>query len=368
VGTPAATGAAPTQYANPGALAFSGAESGLQSGSGVPYPPILKPAAWTVSLWFRPASTFFEPSAGSCGQSGADGPGAELLSAGEDYAIRICRTSADGTNHVRLFFRTPSGKQDCLASNTFIADGSAWHHVAATSNGTVRTIFLDGVAAACTHPAGQPFDVGALTIARHFVQTDYDYAGAIDEVRIYNRPLALAEVQSLRQGQHPPRPATRHLAGDPLVVTNDLVVASRTLDLGGQPLTVGGRVLLFGGSVVGQPPPPADAAPDAPPDSGSDARDAAEPVDLSTGPDVTEETGLDTAQGETPDALADAGASDRPGLRDAGPEGEDAGPALRRVDLDVGCACDTAGAGGGPPALLVLAAAFGAFARRRRRR
>jgi len=340
--TPAATSGVPAAFANPGALAFSGAEEGLATPA---YPSLLKPDAWTVSLWFRPNATYFEAGAGSCGDSGAPGPGAELLSAGEDYALRTCRVTATGMNVVRLFFRTTAGLRDCVTGNGFTANGNAWHHVAASaSGGATRTVYLDGVATACSFALDQAYQGGPLRIARHFTGSAYDFGGAIDDVRIYNRPLAASEVQTLRQGRHPGVPAGRHVITGPVQLAGDLVVASRTLELI-QPPSVGGSVFNFGGAVIVNP------AADAGADAANDAPDAPAPdaaADLLSTPDLPAPEDGSTSSDL---ALSDAGV---PPAGDAGGQAEDAQPGTRRIDLRVGCACRAGDAGSGPGGLVLV--------------
>ena len=262
--TPGTTTAAPTMFSNPAALAFAGQEQGLTTPAGAPYPALLRGGAWTVSLWFRPNATYFEAGSGSCGESGADGPGAELLSAGEDYALRACQVAATGMNVVRLFFRTTAGGRDCVSTNGFSANGSTWHHVAATGNGgSTRTVHLDGVATSCSFPLAQAYQPGPLRIARHFDKSNYDFGGAIDEVRIYNRAISPSEVGVLRQGRHPTQPPARQVITDPLVVTGDLVIASRVLELASAAPVVGGAIFNFGGGLIVVSPP--NRAPTPPP-------------------------------------------------------------------------------------------------------
>jgi hypothetical protein len=354
--------AAPTTFPNPRSLAFTGMENGLAS-EGASYPSVLKPAAWTVSLWFRPAATFFESSAGSCGESGADGPGAELISAGEDYALRICRTNSDGTNHVRLFFRTTAGKRDCIASNAFVANGTTWHHLAGTASGATRTVFLDGVATSCSFPEAQAYQQGALKIARHFTQGDYDFTGAIDDVRIYNRALAAGEVQALQQGRHPAAPATRHVLTDPLVVAGDLVIASRVLEVRGSPPAVGGTTRIFGGGLVLTVPP--DAGPPEARDAAPPPPDAPPPKDAPADAPSVDQTppfpDTPPAADSAPAPESDGGTSLDAALSD------DAAGGTRRVELDVGCACAIGAVRDGGAALLLALVPLLALTARRRR-
>lgn len=76
-----------------------------------------------------------------------------------------------------------------LAANT-------WTHLAGTYDGSVVTLFINGVAAAATSVSGAiPASTGALRIGGNSLWGEY-FQGRIDEVRVYNRALTPAEVQT----------------------------------------------------------------------------------------------------------------------------------------------------------------------------
>ncbi len=80
---------------------------------------------------------------------------------------------------------------------TYPTDGNTWMHVAATADGTTLKMYVNGVLdtsltsaalpATCTDSIG----IGANSNGTNF------YAGALDEVRMYNRALTLSEIQAL---------------------------------------------------------------------------------------------------------------------------------------------------------------------------
>ncbi len=125
--------------------------------------------------------------------------------AGFDTVLAI-NTAALG-NQTQLFIdntltiRVYDGTQDAteLSSSGSVVDGK-WHHVVYSRSGATGTLYVDGVSQG-THTAndtftgtdlwslGQEFDAGP-------VASDL-YAGGMDDVRIYSRPLSGTEVLNL---------------------------------------------------------------------------------------------------------------------------------------------------------------------------
>jgi hypothetical protein len=87
------------------------------------------------------------------------------------------------------------GSPACAASP--INDG-AWHHLVAefSSQSDTITLFLDGAAQARTGKPGSDISVAAPLLIGG-LPGYYPYAGSVDDVRIYNRVLAAAEIDSL---------------------------------------------------------------------------------------------------------------------------------------------------------------------------
>jgi len=87
------------------------------------------------------------------------------------------------------------GSPACAASP--INDG-AWHHLVAEYSGQSDTItlFLDGTAQARTGKPASDISVAAPLLIGG-LPGHYPYAGSVDDVRIYNRVLASAEIDSL---------------------------------------------------------------------------------------------------------------------------------------------------------------------------
>ena len=73
-----------------------------------------------------------------------------------------------------------------------------WEHVAATWDATTLRLFLDGVEVGST-PFSTIYDTNVWRLGADFDDQAVDsfLPGALDDVRIYNRPLALSEITAL---------------------------------------------------------------------------------------------------------------------------------------------------------------------------
>jgi hypothetical protein len=73
---------------------------------------------------------------------------------------------------------------------------NTWTHLAATYDGTTLRLFVNGVQVGTLAVSGpMATSAGALRIGGNAVWGEY-FSGLIDEVRIYNRALTAAEIQS----------------------------------------------------------------------------------------------------------------------------------------------------------------------------
>jgi hypothetical protein len=134
--------------------------------------------------------------AGWANLTAADSGGAEIVSLGDYFAIRLNEGSTS-----RAFFYNGSSWVSCSVSQTFA--GTGWHHFAAVFNDDQNTckLYIDGVEAASasttvTIPYG---DLGTKTVigAHGNSSTTYDFCGMLDDIRIYNRALCPSDVQTL---------------------------------------------------------------------------------------------------------------------------------------------------------------------------
>jgi hypothetical protein len=148
-------------------------------------PAALKPTnGLTLSAWYR---------ATSVGTSGA-----EIISAGDNYVLRLRSTQIEFDK--RVLGATGTGAYAvCAFAVTGHLDG-AWHHLAAVSNSTGMKVYLDGVEK-CTNTRGENllYDRGPdFWVGRHGNgSTAWDFEGNIDDVRVYPRALVASEISSL---------------------------------------------------------------------------------------------------------------------------------------------------------------------------
>ncbi len=131
----------------------------------------------------------------------ADSGGAELVSVGDYFALRI---DGNSSTQCRAFFRHSSGWTSVAAP--WVAAEQGWHHYAATFDDSSNTfkLYIDGVLVATASTANtlSYSGLGSKTIVGGHGNggASFDFDGAIDDVRIYNYPLPpekIAEVYGL---------------------------------------------------------------------------------------------------------------------------------------------------------------------------
>ena len=91
-----------------------------------------------------------------------------------------------------------AGRTETLLATGAISGGT-WVHIATTYDGTTLRFFVNGVEASNAAVTG-PIDTGggALRIGGNDVWAGEYYQGLIDEVRVYNRALTAAEIETMR--------------------------------------------------------------------------------------------------------------------------------------------------------------------------
>ena len=175
----------PVTFEDPQSRGFAGGDrQAVRLSSGLP--PSLKPANdLSLSVWYRATMV-----------DGATG--AVLISAGNNYALRLLPTKVELIKRV-------AGSADpvaCQGTPAGHLDG-AWHHVAGVLGGAGMTLYFDG-AAVCsnTNGAAIAYDQGTdLWVGRDGNgDPSWDFDGLLDEVRIYPRALTAPEVSALKQG------------------------------------------------------------------------------------------------------------------------------------------------------------------------
>lgn len=85
-------------------------------------------------------------------------------------------------------------------ADTGVWDGN-WYFVAGTCDGTAVRLYVDGVEAGQGTPASIPINY-ALSNPKFYIgdfhgSYDLGFPGSIDEVKVFNRALTAAEIQSV---------------------------------------------------------------------------------------------------------------------------------------------------------------------------
>jgi hypothetical protein len=164
-----------------GALAFDGK---LQRLDVPPFAELETSSALTVSLWLRPDA--FPPSTGyAC-------PIVKLYTT-VDSTWRICLNGGSSTLEMWLYSNSHHTAWPAIGT---------WMHVAGVWDGTLFALFVDGAMIGASNLSSVKFDGGRLVIGTGDAGGTVDpFAGGIDDVRIYNRPLSTTEIQLLYQAQ-----------------------------------------------------------------------------------------------------------------------------------------------------------------------
>jgi hypothetical protein len=136
---------------------------------------------FTLETWVYPASTMTgwdtvlmkeNPSAGS-------------------YAYLLY---ANGDNNLPNGYVNISGDQGVQGSSTLPLN--TWSHLAFTYDGAALRLYVNGQLTQSKAQSGSlPVTTGVLSMGGNSIWTSENFPGRIDEVRIYNRSLTLAEIQ-----------------------------------------------------------------------------------------------------------------------------------------------------------------------------
>jgi Concanavalin A-like lectin/glucanases superfamily len=177
----------PTKFPNPSSRAFDLARRHAVRLAAIPAK--LKPARdITVSFWFRATRV--------------DVVGADAVNvAGNGFAVRLKATEIEWIKHDS----TVSGNmfEVCQQDITTHLDGR-WHHAAGVSDAQSLRFYLDG-APLCIQASSTTalYDGSDLLVGRNdgnIPSPDLDFDGNLDDVRIYDHALTVAEIASLAAG------------------------------------------------------------------------------------------------------------------------------------------------------------------------
>ena len=159
----------------------------------IPNSDTLNPDYITVSAWIKASDT--------------DGFWNRIVDKGCDeksYTLCLGGDWQGTKSRGRLFFEL-GGKGG--ASSSPVGDGR-WHHVAATYDGQVSKVYVDGVERGqdkTVHPGPIGKNSWDLCIGNSVIDAGGQflaYDGLIDEVRIYNRALSADEIKALAAATH----------------------------------------------------------------------------------------------------------------------------------------------------------------------
>ncbi len=134
--------------------------------------------AMTLEAWVKPTD----------GTAGWRPAIVKMLGGNRDYALYATSEGGGPSGHVHS-----SAGEQYVASASAVAVGS-WSHVAMTYDGSRIDVYVNGSAVA-SHPASGAVDAStdALQIGGNAGSAEW-FAGAIDEVRVYNRALSSPEI------------------------------------------------------------------------------------------------------------------------------------------------------------------------------
>ncbi len=122
----------------------------------------------------------------------------------QDHYLMLSTINSRG---LKLRFRVKAvGSTETLISTSGSIVNGQWIHVAGTYDGTTMRVYIDGVEAGSKSKGGAINANAAVPLwigGNPLVATSRPWDGKIDEVRLYDKALILAEVQDLA-GQTPP--------------------------------------------------------------------------------------------------------------------------------------------------------------------
>lgn len=239
-GAASSTDVAPLNFPNPGSLQFDGVDDYVR----VPRSTVLEPGStFTIMCWLKRNGNAAEATRWSAmfRKSWMNNTGPTFGS----YALQLPQGDysrvAFGTGH--------AGTVNDLMTAPGTLLNQTWTHVAAVyepgAASNNKRIYINGSLVAQsnlttpviydTAPSGDFFIGSPSPASGEF------FAGWIDDLRLYNRVLTLAEIQTIAAGDRLSTfSATTTVTGAALDVNGTLTINSGRLDTGSQPIRVGG--------------------------------------------------------------------------------------------------------------------------------
>lgn len=173
----------------------------------------------TIAAWIKPGKKDTQYPIKKARSDSINGYELSLSSSGKVF-VRFNQASSD--NAYRL-----------NSTTSYPIDGNTWMHVAATYDGTTLKLYINGVLDASMN--------AAVTIANNAIplslgsddQNVAPFQGGLDDVRIYNRALSAAEIQTLNSAVN--RPPLVSAGGDQTVGVGMVVPLNGTVSDDGLP-------------------------------------------------------------------------------------------------------------------------------------
>jgi hypothetical protein len=133
----------------------------------------------------------------------ADSSGADVVTLGDHFMLRLF----NGSSGARGYYYNGSSWQ--YAQQSAVVQGMGWRHYAVVlTQGSSLKLYVNGVEAASiavSAAVSWPGQGQNTRFASHGNgQTNFDFNGAMDDVRIYNRAMPPSEVYQLYRGSRPP--------------------------------------------------------------------------------------------------------------------------------------------------------------------
>jgi hypothetical protein len=159
------------------ALSFDGVDDKILCGTTFMNDVLAAGHDWTVTFWWKPAAV----------------PGGSLLlnSATVNGHMQGFNVHTYWTTYISMYLYFEGGTEKHL--NSRVQDVSGWHHYAFLRRGNTIETYTDGVAGTSF---SAPEYSGSLANAGNF-QIGYSSASALDDFRVYDRALSVAELQGL---------------------------------------------------------------------------------------------------------------------------------------------------------------------------
>lgn len=149
-------------------------------------------ASVTIGAAQRPATAFSYSVWANKRGPGSNSPRGLIVSSSGTYIDECYNGSV-------LFSLTLNIGQKLISGGTCPTASSGWHHYAATYDGSIAKLYVDGVVVGSLATSGNIAYSGTPLNIGRYDGGSYTFNGDIDDVRLYNRALTQAEVQQQYQ-------------------------------------------------------------------------------------------------------------------------------------------------------------------------